>query len=756
MSNILKNPEIFNNSFDLYNFDPNTLIAMSFNFDILKYVIMDLINSQKNINDEILQLKTELLEHKKHSKEVESSLIEMKLSSDVSPEIKQKLEENKNNIDTKLSKIEKEINIMKAKENNNSKINNKSNYLEKEKENSENEINKTPHKEEKILENTKNEEFSNKKDINSLNENKERITNFQSMNNIIEDKKNIDIKEKEIKIEINKYSNQIAQNNEIKNDDLFRQIKIVIEEMKNLKSKQLYLEKDFIEFKNSIEENISNKIENLLPNVETKIENVRKLINENISKNENDINNFQKELNKITSEINKDISELNSKENQNSIDLEDIKTSNTSLITKINTISEALNLFTKLSDFRQYKNDTLEKINGDKKEINNNMTLIQKSLNILKGQFFDYINDQTDHNNIEILLKKFENIQNSIYKLQEFEKDMEEKEKRRLIIDPSKYVKNEIFNDFVANNQKIYDSNKKEVNEMRVNLDDLKNKESVTKATLKDLKSLEDSVLSKMENLKQLISEKFVDKTTLNKNTKIIEMQTKQLIEENKKSEKMDSWILAKRPVGGHLCASCEAYLGDLNQSSNTKFIAWNKYPQKEPSEKVFKISGGISRILQIVKNKNLNNSTNNSYNNGININNDRYNTSDKNEDNGVKSPKTRNSIKNININILSNRNNKYIKHEQEEENNLPKISMTIRKNNSALNVYNSDTNNKGVNTINNLKKNSNSPKIYNQNIKKDFYLNNEKKIELMDDDNNNMKGPKITKVLKFLEILLF
>ena len=710
---------------------------------------MDLINSQKNINDEILQLKTELLEHKKHSKEVESSLIEMKLSSDVSPEIKQKLEENKNNIDTKLSKIEKEINIMKAKENNNSKINNKSNYLEKEKENSENEINKTPHKEEKILENTKNEEFSNKKDINSLNENKERITNFQSMNNIIEDKKNIDIKEKEIKIEINKYSNQIAQNNEIKNDDLFRQIKIVIEEMKNLKSKQLYLEKDFIEFKNSIEENISNKIENLLPNVETKIENVRKLINENISKNENDINNFQKELNKITSEINKDISELNSKENQNSIDLEDIKTSNTSLITKINTISEALNLFTKLSDFRQYKNDTLEKINGDKKEININMALIQKSLNILKGQFFDYINDQTDHNNIEILLKKFENIQNSIYKLQEFEKDMEEKEKRRLIIDPSKYVKNEIFNDFVANNQKIYDSNKKEVNEMRVNLDDLKNKESVTKATLKDLKSLEDSVLSKMENLKQLISEKFVDKTTLNKNTKIIEMQTKQLIEENKKSEKMDSWILAKRPVGGHLCASCEAYLGDLNQSSNTKFIAWNKYPQKEPSEKVFKISGGISRILQIVKNKNLNNSTNNSYNNGININNDRYNTSDKNEDNGVKSPKTRNSIKNININILSNRNNKYIKHEQEEENNLPKISMTIRKNNSALNVYNSDTNNKGVNTINNLKKNSNSPKIYNQNIKKDFYLNNEKKIELMDDDNNNMKGPKITKVLK-------
>ena len=56
------------------------------------------------------------------------------------------------------------------------------------------------------------------------------------------------------------------------------------------------------------------------------------------------------------------------------------------------------------------------------------------------------------------------------------------------------------------------------------------------------------------------------------------------------------------------------------------------------------------------------------------------------------------------------------------------------------------------TNSLNNFKNNlnSNDNRSNNRNItKEDFYLNNEKKIELMDDDNNNLKGPKITKVYK-------
>ena len=773
MENSLKNSELFNNNFDLYNFEPNSLIAMSFNFDILKYVITELINSQRNTNDEILQLKNELLEHKKHYKEIESSIIEMKLSSNIlSPDIKQKLEEDKNNIDIKVSEIDQEINYMKTKEKENSRIiNTKSNKSNLETEKEENEIKDSTQKEEKTLENNQNnqkEKIPTESENINLNENKEKIPGEENIYKQIENKENNDIKVKEniLKDEDNKEKIEFIQKNEAKIDEIFKKFETIISEIKNVKSKQLYLEKDFIEFKNSINDNLSQKIENTLPiiekNINSKVEYAKKLLNENITNNSNNINDLRKEFNKTSSEINKNIVELNSKENKNSIDLAEIKTSNTSLSTKINTLADALPLFTKLSDFRQYKNDIVEKINGDKKELSINLALIQKSLNILKGQFFDYINDQTDNNNLENLLKKFENLQNSVYKLQDFEKDMEEKEKRRVIINPNKYVKIEAFNEFVASIHKNFDSNKKEVNEMRINLDDFKNKESGAKATLKDLKFLEDSVLGKMESLKQLISEKFVDKNTLNKNTKILEMQTKQLIEDNKKSEKIESWILAKRQVGGHLCASCEAYLGDLSQISNTKFIPWNKYPQKESSEKVFKISGGISKIFQMVKNKNnnLSNSTNNSYNNGNNTNMDRYITSDRNEDNGRKSPKTRNNNKNININILSNRNNnikKYIKNDLEEEgSNLPRISMTMRKNNSSMNLFSSDKINKGINTINNMKQNlnshnhSNSHKNNIQNFDREYsYLNNERKIKLLDDDNNNAKSPKITKIFK-------
>ena len=375
----------------------------------------------------------------------------------------------------------------------------------------------------------------------------------------------------------------------------------------------------------------------------------------------------------------------------------------------------------------------------------------------------------TDHNNLEILLKKHENIQNSIYKLLEFEKEVEEREKRRVIFDPSKYVKIEIFNEFVTSFHKLLDSNKKEFIEMRVNLDDCKSKskEIGAKATLKDLKTLEDDIYKKMENLKLNFAEKFVDKNTLNKNTKIIEMQTKQLIEDNKKSEKMDNWLLAKRPIGGHLCASCEAYLGDLNQSPNSKFIPWNKYPQKEPPEKIFKINGGISKILQMIKVKDKINNINNSFSNGphSNSNSERYILSDRTEreEKSKISARTRNNYKNINLNSLSNKVNinlnKYNKNDDEDENNnLPIISMTMKKNNSSLNVFNTDKNNKGTNTnisnVNNLKKiNSRNSNLYINSIqetdKEDFYLKKEKKIELMEDENNNMKGPIITKVYK-------
>ena len=71
--------------------------------------------------------------------------------------------------------------------------------------------------------------------------------------------------------------------------------------------------------------------------------------------------------------------------------------------------------------------------------------------------------------------------------------------------------------------------------------------------------------------------------------------------------------FLAKKPFNGHLCASYETYLGDLKPITNSKFVAWNKYPPSNSIDKIFKINAGISKVLQMVNQDRKSNSLNNS-----------------------------------------------------------------------------------------------------------------------------------------------
>lgn len=54
--------------------------------------------------------------------------------------------------------------------------------------------------------------------------------------------------------------------------------------------------------------------------------------------------------------------------------------------------------------------------------------------------------------------------------------------------------------------------------------------------------------------------------------------------------EKGDNWLIAKKPIGGHSCASCESYIGDLND--HNQYVPWNKmHPnQNERSYRVIKL----------------------------------------------------------------------------------------------------------------------------------------------------------------------
>jgi len=87
-----------------------------------------------------------------------------------------------------------------------------------------------------------------------------------------------------------------------------------------------------------------------------------------------------------------------------------------------------------------------------------------------------------------------------------------------------------------------------------------------------------------------LLTKKFADKLDTGKSIRYLEAQIKHVVDVYvKKMEKGDNWMLAKKPVNGYTCASCENYLGDLNDKAN-EYTVWNKYPARDTADKAYKV----------------------------------------------------------------------------------------------------------------------------------------------------------------------
>jgi hypothetical protein len=154
-------------------------------------------------------------------------------------------------------------------------------------------------------------------------------------------------------------------------------------------------------------------------------------------------------------------------------------------------------------------------------------------------------------------------------------------------IDLSKYLEISLFSEFQKSYNRELDGIKRTSEDIRRNIDEMLNVLR-TKAGDKDLKNIEEILLSKMEELKINTARKFADKNDTQKNVKYLDSQIKYIIDVYiKKMEKGDNWLLAKKPVNGYNCASCESYIGDLHD--NVQYVAWNKYPARE-NEKGYRV----------------------------------------------------------------------------------------------------------------------------------------------------------------------
>ena len=650
---------------NLFNIEPNSLIAMNFNFDILKYVITELINNQKNTKIELSNLNSQI-------KELENQII------------------------------------------------------------SENE---------KILE-------------------------FQK-SFIIDKENNKKIKETNI--------NPESQNNEFNS----KEIQSIINDITDIKSKQLEQEKDFNNYKADIDKIISKNINDSIPNIEdnlsTKIKKLEKKLNEQIAKNKYDINTIKEVQEQNNKKILKNLSDINNNK------INELKEADELLKSRISNLDNKLSLYTTLDDFNQNKYKTIEYIKNTKIDINKNIELLRREFNSIRNQILEHINNKTDHDNLTALLERFLTIETLVYEFKDFRINILEKEKNRIDVNPNDFVNKDIFDKFSKDYNKELDEYKRQYHNMKKDLDNLIMKEGESKATLKDLKSLENKIMQRIEELKESISIKFVDKNLLHRNKKLIEIQTKKLIEENKKEDKNDNWLIAKKSLDGHLCASCESFIGDLNSNVDGKYIPWNKYPQKDSSEKVYKIYGGISNLINIFNTK-LNN-LNSNYKNNINDsnleNNSNNNIKLENEEinRSINSVKNKSVMdKNIQVGSFSSRYHNKKDYNLKSEDELLNINMTnlpvlpksiknLQKNNSSLSILSSGnaktksfqdiSKNMKINNPDNTNDKKKNIILVKKNLKiendddDDLYSNIKKHVLTAKEDNKEKTEPQIIKIIK-------
>lgn len=301
----------------------------------------------------------------------------------------------------------------------------------------------------------------------------------------------------------------------------------------------------------------------------------------NSSLSDNDLR-FLKELNKKTADLEKNLKMLSS-----SLNLGEIKD-------EIKKIKEELALKGSQQDFF----DLNDKVNDHSLNISNIKDINEKLIEESTKAFSD----------INFIMKKIESLNSAVISLKQ--NDDGSLNNKSSLVDTTKFLEINSFNEFLRAYTKDKDRVDRDIDDLRRYLDELA-EILKTKASEEDLKNLEGVLNGKIDELKILCNKRYADKIDTSKSIKYLDTQIKHIIEVYiKKMDKGDSWLLAKKPIGGFTCASCEAYIGELKDKE--EYLAWNKYPVREPQDKAYRIGNGFSRMLNM-----LNLDVRGSYDNG-------------------------------------------------------------------------------------------------------------------------------------------
>ena len=247
-----------------------------------------------------------------------------------------------------------------------------------------------------------------------------------------------------------------------------------------------------------------------------------------------------------------------------------------------------------------------------------------------------------------------------------------------------------------------------------------------TKANLSDLEDLKKFLLGKIDELAYACNKKFADKNETTNNFKYLEDQLKKILDMLSKKDthnEADSWLIAKK---GYSCAACESQITDLRDDSH-KFIPWNQMPLRDPSDKLYRMGNGFSKMLQML---NFDSSGNVCLNPNV-MNETTMNSNESNSRIGSAFP-SRVQNNNFVNNNMNNSVKPIIKKRIQSAKPKMRNELNINLNKSKLQTKSSRKDTSNIDFGTETKKNNELfPKIYET------------------DNANNEEGPRITKIIR-------
>ena len=419
------------------------------------------------------------------------------------------------------------------------------------------------------------------------------------------------------KILIKNLEQKFTQKNEIidekikKNEEDIYKLK---NDFQNLKNESDVISHNLDNFKNKIKELVeqvgktNDNNSNLVNEMGSKVtENYKKIL----QKIEEEKNNTKKNFEKIKKQIkllsNKDNDDDN-KDKINGMGLSDEDLKIMSDLTKrlneaektiSKIVSNSFDLSKMKEEFMKLESELTQKISKKEfYELQDRVNLQATMTNNIRDMI-DRVQDVSNKNmkDLSFFLNKIESLSATVLAMKEALETLSGM-KQENILDNFQFLEMSSFQEYLKKYNKDKDKLERNIDEVRRLFKDLAEAFN-KKADGEDMKNFEILINNKIEELKLMTGKKFADKIDTQKTFKYLDSQIKYLSDAYiKKSDRNDNWLIAKKPIGGHACASCEAYIGDLKEKGD--FVAWNKYPQRE-KDKNYRVGNGFSRMLNML-----------------------------------------------------------------------------------------------------------------------------------------------------------